>query len=387
MTSTAASPLSRSHDGGADRRPARSAPLLRGLRPAANGGSAADAPASGPEAPVARSATPLVPLAQLEAGTRVQRVLLVRAATRKVARNGKAYLDLELGDRTGAIAAKRWDVDPEALAVLRPGAIVRVQARVDAWKGVAQLQIDRFERVDPDRVDLTALLPSTPFDIEEMWTELRTLHATIEHPALRQLLSAFLDDPAFARDFRRAPAATHHHHPYVGGLLEHVLSLSRAADRLCAAYPALDRDLLLTGVFLHDIGKIAAYEVEAGFGYTDHGRLTGHITTGVLWLEERARTIADFPPALLEHLRHLVLSHHGKPEWGSPVEPMTPEAIALHALDNLDAKLWSCLEATHRAREQGSHWSEYVRALGTRVYAGPTGGLAEFRSEDLDAPR
>jgi 3'-5' exoribonuclease len=294
---------------------------------------------------------------------------MVRRAELKKTRAGKDYLDLELGDRTGHIAAKRWDAAPDAAQRFRPGVVIDVEARVDSWKGTPQLSLDRMdEHAGP--VNLAALLPTTPLGIPALWKRLRALHGEISNPWLTKLLAAFLGDADFRKSFCQAPAATHNHHAYVGGLLEHVLSLSEACWRLCDTYEMLDRDLMLVGVFLHDIGKIAAYEVSAGFEYTDHGRLTGHITTGVLWLEDRARTIEGFPEPLLEHLRHLILSHHGRQEWGSPVEPMTPEAIALHALDNLDAKLWSCHDAIKRARSQGSRWSEYVRVLGTRVYAG-----------------
>ncbi|GIW71553.1 MAG: hypothetical protein KatS3mg102_1095 [Planctomycetota bacterium] len=306
-------------------------------------------------------------LAGVRPGTAFAGTYAVRRSELRRTRNGTLYLDLELGDRSGALPAKLWSAREEHGARFAAGTVVEVGARAESFGGRTQLRLERI-RLAPQPVDPALLLPCTPLPVERLWERLAELHRSIRNPWLRRLLDAFLGEAEFRRRFLQAPAATHNHHPYVGGLLEHVVSLSEACARMAELYPALDRDLLLAGAFLHDIGKVAAYEVGAGLEATDHGRLTGHIAIGVLWLQERARAIEGFPEPLLEHLRHLILSHHGKPEWGSPVEPMTPEAIALHALDNLDAKLWACAHAIEQARRQGARWTEFVRILGTRIW-------------------
>ena len=168
--------------------------------------------------------------------------------------------------------------------------------------------------------------------------------------------------------FLEAPAAVSNHHAYLGGLIEHIVSLTEACLKTCEAYPTLDRDLLIAGAFFHDIGKVEELAVARAFEYSDRGRLIGHIVTGVLWIEERARSIPGFPQAVLDQLKHLVLSHHGELEWGSPVVPMTAEALTLHAMDNLDAKLWAYERAVRDSSENGNSWTEWSKVFGRKLY-------------------
>ena len=300
----------------------------------------------------------------------IQGVYALRRSELRKTRAGKDYLNLELGDRTGSIPAKLWDATESQAAAFRSGACVQITGRVESYQGRAQLRIDQIA-MPTDPVDLGLLVPTTPYDIEGLFERLSAHHATLTNPWLGSLVDGFLGDEAFVAGFKQAVAASHHHHAYVGGLLEHVVSLTELSVRVCEVYGNLDRDLMLVGVLLHDVGKMAAYSVGTTIGYTDHGSLVGHIATGLLWLEERARAIEGFPADLLDQLRHLVLSHHGKLEWGSPVPPQTPEAVALHAIDNLDAKMWAAQNACEQARAQGAAWSGYVPVLGNRVFAGP----------------
>jgi 3'-5' exoribonuclease len=219
-------------------------------------------------------------------------------------------------------------------------------------------------------IDPLQFLPKTPLDVRTLFNRLAQIHRDIDNPYLRRLIKGFLGDEGFRRRFLLAPAARNHHHPYLGGLLEHVVSLSEACCRVADAYPALDRDMLIAGAFFHDIGKVEELTVTPRIEYSDRGRLVGHIVTGVLWIEEHARKIPGFPRATLDHLVHLVLSHHGTLEWGSPVRPLTKEAIALHALDNLDAQLWAFDRAVSEAKDNGTHWTEYQRMFGRQMFKG-----------------
>jgi 3'-5' exoribonuclease len=194
--------------------------------------------------------------------------------------------------------------------------------------------------------------------------------ASIRNPWIRRLVESFLEEPSFRDRFLEAPAAVTNHHAYLGGLIEHIVSLAESCLRTCEAYPTLDRDLMIAGAFLHDIGKVEERSVDRGLDYSERGRLIGHIVTGVLWVEERARRMEGFPPATLDALKHLILSHHGELEWGSPIQPLTAEAIALHTLDNLDAKLWAFDRACRESRENRSSFTEWTKIFGRKMFKG-----------------
>jgi 3'-5' exoribonuclease len=217
-----------------------------------------------------------------------------------------------------------------------------------------------------DEADPADFLPTSLRDPETMLTELGEVLAAVKSPPLRSLLDAFLDDGEFCERFKAAPAGTRLHHAYRGGLLEHTLSMARCAVALASHYAVLDLDRLLTGVFLHDLGKVEELTAEPMLDYSDRGRLLGHIEIGARLLAERAARIEGFPAPLLDVLTHMVLSHHGRLEYGSPKLPMTPEGVALHHLDNLDAKLAS-VEALLEKGE-GAAWSEYVRGFDRAFY-------------------
>ncbi len=302
-------------------------------------------------------------------GDQFRGTYLLHRVELKKARNGKDFLHLEIGDRTGALSGNKFDATPEEFRALQNVEIVDATGEVQTFN---DRRSARFVDVRPATgpVNPRDFLPRTDKDVRALYQRLVQHIQSIQSPHVRRLIESFLEDRAFRERFLETPAAVTNHHAYLGGLLEHIVSLSEACVRTCEAYPVLDRDLMIAGAFLHDIGKVEELSVERGLDYTDRGRLHGHIVTGAIWVEERARRIEGFPPALLDHLKHLILSHHGELEWGSPVQPLTAEAIALHALDNLDAKLWAFERACRDARDSKGAWTEWTKVFGRRMFKG-----------------
>jgi 3'-5' exoribonuclease len=303
----------------------------------------------------------------LRVGEEFRGTFLLKRVELKKTRTGKDYLDLEVGDRTGSLPGKLWDAEADLYRALTTSDFVEAAGRVESYNERKQA---KFSGVRPAEgtVDPRDFLPRTPCDVRLLLERLRAIVRSMRSDWLRRLVSAFLEDPAFLAKFLEAPAAVANHHAYLGGLVEHIVSLTESCLRTCEAYPALDRDLMIAGAFFHDIGKVEEMSIARALEYSDRGRLIGHIVTGVLWLEERSRRIAGFPPELLDQLKHIVLSHHGEHEWGSPVLPLTAEAIALHQLDNLDAKLWAYDRAVRDSKENGSSWTEWVKVFGRKLY-------------------
>lgn len=306
-------------------------------------------------------------IAEMEAGRAVEGTFLVEELRLKRTRNGDPYLDLLLRDRTGQLRARKWEASEAEYDRLQGFDYVTAAGSAETFKGRLQLNIDRIAPASSEGLDLTDFLPASPFDPDELLGQLEDRIARMESKPLQALLQGILATPRLRVTFRRAPAAVRNHHAYLGGLLEHVCQMCKAADRLCDAYPRLDRDLLVTGVILHDIGKIWEIEVGRGFAYSPAGELVGHLSLGVSLLVDRARRIEGFPPDLLLQLQHLILSHHGEYEWGSPRRPVTAEALALHHLDNLDAKLHMYWKAVDELGEDEGPLTEYVPGLKRRV--------------------
>lgn len=309
-------------------------------------------------------------LASYAIGEQFRGTYLLHRLEIKKARNGKDFLSLEIADPSGSLAGNKFDATPEEYRLLIGLEVVDASGEVQTFN---DRRSARFLDVRPATAPFNArdFLPRTEKDVDALYYRLEEILRSIRDPWIIRLVRSFLDDGAFRARFIEAPAAVTNHHAYLGGLLEHIVSLSESCLRTADAYPSLDRDLLIAGAFLHDIGKVEELTIERGLDYSDRGRLHGHIVTGVLWVEDRARHMEGFPPALLDHLKHLILSHHGELEWGSPVQPMTAEAIALHALDNLDAKLWAFDNACRASRENKSTWTEYTKVFGRRLYKGP----------------
>ncbi len=308
-------------------------------------------------------------ISELIEGQRLDEVFLVREASMRETKTGKNYIAAQLGDASGSIVTRLWDARPRDIDTFKAGIFLRVRAHVESYQGKPQLVVEGFKPVDAAEVDSMAFMPTTPKDLDQLQEQLQELIKSVKDPHLLALLESFFSDEEFLSRFSRSPAASAFHHAYVGGLLEHSLSVARLGAAAAEEHPReLDRDLMVIGGLLHDLGKV--YELSAGpvFDYTDAGRLIGHIIMGCLEAERRMLALSDFPVELKRQVLHLIASHHGQKEYGAPVLPCTPEAFALHHCDNLDAKMRASFDAP--AQSAGEQWSDYQRMLGVRVHKG-----------------
>jgi 3'-5' exoribonuclease len=278
---------------------------------------------------------------ELEPNKLVTTSFLVHSKEIRQKKSGELYLSLLLADRTGELDAKMWDNVAEVIDDFDRDDFVKVKGLVQIFHNRPQMTIHKVRRMDDSEIDFGDYFPSSLRNPDEMWTELRGVVAGMTNVHLKGLLEAMLDDEDIARRYRRAPAAKHIHHAFLGGLIEHVLSVCAMARLAAAHYSNIDCDLLLTGVILHDIGKIYELNYERGFSYSDDGQLLGHIHLGVRMVADKLRGLPDFPPALRSLVEHMILSHHGRLEFGSPKLPQFPEALLLHYLDDMDSKMES----------------------------------------------
>src|SRR5579871_910328 len=278
-------------------------------------------------------------------------------------KSGDPYLSLLLADRTGEIDAKMWDNVAEVMETFERDDFVKVKGLLQVFQNRLQLTIHKMSRVPDVEVDFTDFFPASDRDPAEMFAELLGIVAGFQNPHLHALLDVFLEDQPLARMYRVAPAAKHVHHAYLGGLIEHVLSLCRLSRMMADHYKDIDLDLLLTGVILHDIGKVAELTYDRSFGYSSEGQLVGHIAIGLRFLHEKLQRLPDFPPKLRVLVEHMILSHHGELEFGSPKLPQFPEALLLHHLDNLDSKM-ECMRAlVAKDRLVDGEWTAYNASL------------------------
>ena len=279
---------------------------------------------------------------------------LVLAKQQRTTKSNKPYLNLILGDRTGQIEGRVWDPgDPRIAKDFARGDLVKVRGSFCRYEDRGQVKVDQLRKALAAEADKMDMLPATTCDVGALWAQLEASVESLANPDLKRLLKALIDDPAMAQAYREAPAARQLHHAWLGGLLEHVVSLLDLADRVAAHYPLLDRDLLVTGVILHDIGKLRELEWETGFDYTVEGVLLGHIQMGVDLVEKTIAGLSGFPDRLRTLVLHMLLSHHGKLEFGSPKLPMIPEALALSFLDDLDAKMQAMASEFERSAREG----------------------------------
>lgn len=278
-------------------------------------------------------------------------------------KTGDPFLSLVLGDRTGDVDAKMWDNVAEVLDTFDKDHYVRVRGVTQVYQNKLQFTIHKLVKLADSDVDPADFFPSSARDIAEMDAELRQIVAGIGNRHLKALLTAVFDDPEIARRYRTAPAAKAIHHAWLGGLLEHVLSLCTLCRLVAPHYQAIDLDLLLTGAILHDLGKIAELSYERSFGYSSDGQLLGHIVIGMRMVGDKIRDIPGFPPRLRTLVEHLIISHHGELEYGSPKVPLFPEALLLHHLDNLDSKM-ECMRAMiDRDKQVDGCWTAFNSAM------------------------
>ncbi|MBU0480357.1 MAG: HD domain-containing protein [Proteobacteria bacterium] len=294
---------------------------------------------------------------------------LVREMTRGETRTGNPFLSLTVMDSSGEIGGRVWE-NAERLAEQCPaGSFIRLKALAQSYKGTLQLRIDHLEQIEVPEKELGRFLPSTPGDIDVMGAELIRLAKGIEDQDYRNLAMAFLGDSKILKSLKKAPAAKAMHHAYFGGLLEHTLGVARLAKNVAELYPAIDRSLLLTGAILHDIGKLIEFSYDTfPYDYSDQGRLVGHMVLGIEMLQEKGRALPHFPGEKMTHLKHLILSHHGRHEFGSPSLPMMLEAFVLNFLDDLDAKINYIRDLGRKTGGEGYRWTDYQRNLERFLY-------------------
>jgi 3'-5' exoribonuclease len=276
---------------------------------------------------------------------------------------GEPYLSVTLADRSGEVEARRWD-NLEAIAAFERDDFVKVKAQVDVFNNKPQLSIHKLRRLEENEIELADYFATSERDPEEMFGELRAVVAAMSNAHLRALLEAILGDAAIAAALKRAPAAMSLHHAYFGGLLEHIVSLCGLCRAAAAHYPSLDLDLLITAAVLHDIGKIHELRYARSASYSTEGQLLGHIVLGLEMVGEKLRGLPDFPLRLRAVVEHLVISHHGEYEFGSPKLPMVPEAMAFHFLDNLDSKINSMTMQLRTDLQLSGDWTARNGSLG-----------------------
>jgi 3'-5' exoribonuclease len=303
-------------------------------------------------------------LANFDEGKVFNGFFLVLAKQQRTTKTNKPYLNLILGDKTGQLEARVWEPsDPRIAKDFDRGDIVKARGSASRFDDRMQMKIDQLRVALPNEVDKADMLPSTTYDVATLWSQLRAFVDSLTNPDLKLLLTTMLDDPAIAEAYREAPAAKQLHHAWLGGLLEHVISLCTLADRVAPHYPLLDRDLLLTGVILHDIGKVRELSWGIGFEYTIEGMLLGHIQIGAALAERTIDSLPGFPPKLKTLVLHMILSHHGKLEFGSPKLPMIPEALVLNFLDDLDAKMQAVSSEFDKSAREGKGPNELTNKV------------------------
>ena len=314
-----------------------------------------------------------IPIDQLRPGDRVTQVFLIAIRELRQTKAGKPYIQATLQDGSGQIKAMMWDAGQAVVEDTAPETFIKAQVRVEQYQGASQVVIESFQPISQDQIDLADFLLHTDKDIAQLWENILGHLRQVKDKALLQLLKQFISDEQLIERFKSAPAAMTMHHAYVGGLLEHTESMLAAAGRIMPGYPQLNADLLLTGIFLHDIGKTAELAYTTSINYTDSGQLLGHLSLGVLMLQEKANLAAktlggEFPPEILNQLIHIILSHHGQHEYGSPVLPATAEALVIHYLDNIDAKLNALGQALSRALPADGNWTSFMKMFERRMY-------------------
>jgi 3'-5' exoribonuclease len=279
------------------------------------------------------------------------------------------FLTLILSDSSGQLLARVWEGGEEAYEDLEPGAIVKVQGEVETYLDRVQARVLQVRPATPDEYDRRDMLPSSVRDREEMLAELETFINEVTQADLRTLVDFFFGDKDFLNNFTQAPAARRVHHAYLGGLIEHTLELLKITNTVLEVYPQIDADLLRTAVLFHDIGKVREFVWEFDIDYSDEGRLFGHIVMADEMVSAAIKAQPSFPPELALRLRHMLLSHHGRHEWGSPRRPKTLEAVALHHIENLGAQI-NRFHLLLKDRQLGEKWTAYDRMLGRQLYAG-----------------
>ena len=307
-------------------------------------------------------------IVSLKEGDWVEEIYLVTSKQISTAKNGVTYLSLKLADKTGEIDGRLWDNADEVAGKFEREDFVRIKGMTSNYQGSLQIKMKTLERVDDSRVDVANFLECSPRNPDEMVKELKAFAAALSNGFLRQLMNAFLNDEPFMAMFKRTPAAKTLHHNYIGGLLEHVVELIALSQDVAKRFPSINKDLLTVGSFLHDIGKVRELAVRKSIEYTTEGRLIGHISLGYEMVVEKVNAIPGFPSELTMLLKHIILSHHGEYEFGSPKRPKIQEAIVINYLDDLAAKI-NNFQATLKKEQVGEgEWTGFSKMHDRYLY-------------------
>ena len=288
---------------------------------------------------------------------------VVAAKSTKAKKNGDPYLALTFSDRTGILDAKMWDGVVEAQDKFDAQDVVKVRGMVSRYNGRMQITVHQIRKVEEAEIDYSDYLPKTSKNIEELWGTVAKTVASFKNSHLKALLESFMVDPDIERGYKNAPAAKTLHHAFIGGLLDHVVSLMTLCEAVAPLYPQIDRELILTGVFLHDIGKVHELNYSRAFSYSTSGQLLGHMIIELEMLHEKLLKLPDFPKRLQVLIEHLIISHHGQYEFGSPKLPMFPEALMLHYLDDLDSKMESMRAHFESEAMLEAEWTTFNKSL------------------------
>jgi 3'-5' exoribonuclease len=305
---------------------------------------------------------------ELRKGQTVESIFLVRDKILAKTKAGNPYLSIKLADRTGDAEGRIWDNALDFLPLFEKDDFIKVRGEVDEFQGMQQLRITRLRKCEDREIQLGDYLPQTSQDVEKMLGELKNIASQVRQPFLGRLLESFFNDEQLIKKLKMVPAAKAVHHVFLGGLLEHTLSVVQLVLLIGPRYKGIDQELLLTGAILHDLGKVSELSCERTFDYTDPGRLLGHITLTVEMIDEKIKGISEFPENLAILLKHIILSHHGEYEFGSPKLPMTLEALLLHHIDDLDAKMNAVMAWIEKEKDAPSRWTSYHKLFERFIY-------------------
>jgi 3'-5' exoribonuclease len=310
-------------------------------------------------------------VADMKAADAVDDIFVLSEKVLAQKKDGNNYLNVVLSDRTGTVKGVVWDHVDQISESVSPGDIVLIHGLVNEYKGERQLVVKKMTVCSPDTVDPKDFIAATSHSIENMFQRLVQLTGGMDDPDLKALLNEFWQDPIFVQKFKSAPAAKKMHHAYIGGLLEHTLSMALLVERIAGHYSGVDLDLLLAGVVLHDIGKIREFDYKFSIDYSNEGRLLSHIVIGLQMVDEKINRIANFPEIKAFLLKHLIISHHGTRDFGSPEPPKTLEAVLLNHIDEIDSKI-NGIRDFMAAEDPNADWTSYHKILGRYFYKGKT---------------
>ena len=332
-------------------------------------------------------------LCDCQAGDLVEDVYVLTNKQLAQTSNGKHYIKAFISDRSAQITARMWNASRDIFQAMPDSGFLRIRGRVENYQNNLQIIIEQLWPAKEGSYDVGDLLPHTSKEIEPMARRLVEILGSIQNRHLAAIVQVYLDDESLMKDFHRAPAAQSFHHAFLGGLLEHTLNAIEVADAAVKFYPGLNRDLILSGLFLHDIAKTWELKYETAFGYTDGGQLIGHIVKSAIWLEQKSKQAElvlgeKIPQPLIDVLQHIILSHHEKPEFGAARVPSTPEAVFVSMIDNMDAKMMIVLQACRSESHGGGegNWTEWIKAMNGRLYRPDVAPAEAVEGEPVDAP-